>query len=157
MRPARLSNETGSSQSVLPDPGLVRRPLPKEITWRGVVARTDFIVQHDDLLLVGVDGVSSRGIPVTPLDRLNGEIAALIAAKQPQFCECQVVFVALVHRGETIDVWHCDLKRIQLLLQDHYFAQTGRSSAEKNIAPTAVVSFVIQQRLQMNFSGQTTR
>ena len=157
MTPAHLPIKAGSSQCNRPEPGPMYKMRPQEITWRGIVARTDFIIQQDHLLLVGVHAVTSRGKPVTPLDRLNGEIAALIAAKQPQFRKCRAIFVALVHRSGILDLWHCKLNRIQFLLRDYYFAQSARKSTDSYFAPTAVVSFVIQQRQRMNFFEQTRR
>ena len=119
---------------------------PGRIRWRGVYARPVYAVSRRNVLLVGTEAIGSEQAPACPLDRLNAEVTTLIALKQHEHSACETAFATLLRDRQPIELWQVDIRRTQSRLIKHYFAQIDRRLVVTNVAPSSVVSFVIQTR-----------
>ncbi|MGB5690410.1 MAG: hypothetical protein WBM45_14160, partial [Woeseiaceae bacterium] len=93
---------------------------PETITWRGIIARTDYLVADEGIVVVGVAALTDNRTPDSALDRLNAEITAVVACQQRAAFEELKCFAALTRNGATFRVWHCDIVRTRLRISRHF-------------------------------------
>ena len=125
------------------------------MTWRGIIARTDYLVADKGIIVVGVAATTDSSPPDSALDRLNAEITAVVACQQSAaFAELRC-FAALTQNGTTFRVWHCDIMRTQLRISRHFFLGNAKNLSPPIVVPSAVVSFVIRQREYVEIIAET--
>ena len=126
------------------------------MTWRGIIARTDYVVADEGIVVVGVATMTDHSSPDSALDRLNAEITAVVACQQSAaFAELKC-FAALTRNGTTFRVWQCDIVGTQLRISRHFFLGNEKSLRPQIVMPSSVVSFVIQQREYAETIVETT-
>ena len=127
------------------------------MTWRGIIARTEYVVADEEIMLVGVAATADRSAPDSALDQLNAEITAVVACQQHMVPDDRRCFAALTRNGKTFLVWHCDIVRTKLRISRHFFSRDTKYSRQSLVMPSAVVSFVIRQRECVKRIAETTR
>jgi hypothetical protein len=120
-----------------------------DMVWRGILARPVYAISNMNVLLVGVNSLGTRSYRGDELDRLNAEVTAIVALKQSEYRNCDTVYAILLHENHPMRLRHIDVSRIQCRLDDCYFAQIRSRILKLKVVPSAVVSFIIQQRLFM--------
>ena len=123
-----------------------------DMVWRGILARPAYAVSSKNVLLVGVNSLSAKSEKGLDLDRLNAEVTSIIALQQIDHRACNSLHAMLLKGFRPKDLWCVDVNKTLSLLDDYYFAQICSRISKIEIAPSAVVSYVIQQRLSTRTS-----
>jgi hypothetical protein len=126
------------------------------MVWRGILARPVYAISSMNVLLVGVNSLGTRSYRGDELDRLNAEVTAMVALKQSEYRSCDTVYAILLHENHPLSLRHIDVSRIQCTLDDCYFARIRSRILKMKVVPSAVVSFVIHQRLSIKNIRQST-